>query len=172
MISKWKTWSCGTNSRLPFAINAMFNLSIDFIYVKVNLNILSRSQYQLNLQPGVLYLGGRRGKRKVIAVGIDWCIRKPSHKIDEAWWRCHQINTPRWPFYSNCYSTFERDKSTKICQLCWKEHPAKISLAKFENDLVTKFTRHCKISRLWKALLVCTCLISITFKFGKFVYQF
>ena len=55
MISKWKTWSCGTNSRLPFAINAMFNLSIDFIYIKVNLNILSRSQYQLNLQPGVLY---------------------------------------------------------------------------------------------------------------------
>ena len=180
MISKWKTWSCGTNSCLPFAINAMFNLSIDFIYVKVNLNILSRSQYQLNLQPGVLYLGGRRGKRKVIAAGIDWCIRKPSHKIDEAWWRCHQINTPRWPLYS--YSTFERDKSTKICQPCWKEHPAKSSLAKFENNLlkrgkdigatVTNLPGICKIWRLWKALLVCTCLISITFKFGKFVYQF
>ena len=135
-ISTWKTWSCGTNSRLPFAINAMFNLSIDFIYVKVNLNILSRSQYQLNLQPGALYLGGRRGKRKVIAAGIDWCIRKPSHKIDEAWWRCHQINTPRWPFYS--YSTFEgisqqksvnsagkntlqKVASPSLRTICWKE---------------------------------------------------
>ena len=59
--------------KFTFAVchNAMFNLSIDFTYVKVNLNILSRSQYQLNLQPGVLYLGGRRGKRKVIAAGID-----------------------------------------------------------------------------------------------------
>ena len=63
--------SCGTTSCWLFDINVMLNLSIDFIYVKVNLNILSRSQYQLNLQPGVLYLGGRRGKRKVFPAGID-----------------------------------------------------------------------------------------------------
>ena len=32
MTSNWETWSRGTNSRLPFDVNEMINLSIDRLY--------------------------------------------------------------------------------------------------------------------------------------------
>ena len=33
-MSKWKTWSHGTNSLLPFAVNAMLNSSKQFLWIK------------------------------------------------------------------------------------------------------------------------------------------